>query len=95
MADHTNAPPDTPRFNVRIAETEYENNFAKTHAALAPCVCGVESMTDTELVALLEEPERYAELTPLERELTVRLGALLEVMQRVDASALEQGIALD
>lgn len=75
MTDHM---PTVPRCRVRVAETAYENDCAKIQAALADAKRGLTYIDDEALVALLEEPERYAGLTPLERELTVRLGALLE-----------------
>jgi hypothetical protein len=76
MTDHI---PHAPRSSVRVAETTYENEYAKIQFALAEAKRGLTSLDDETLVALLEEPEFYVELTPLERELTVRLGVLLEV----------------
>ncbi|GMU50730.1 MAG: hypothetical protein AMXMBFR31_29560 [Candidatus Desulfobacillus denitrificans] len=87
--------PKPQRCKVRVADTEYENDCAKVQAALATSMHGVELMDDAELVALLEEPECFVELTPLERELVVRLGARMEIMQRMDKQALDLGIALD
>lgn len=80
MTDHKDTP---PRCNVRVAETAYEIECAKIQAALAEAKRGLTGLDDETLVALLEEPECYAGLTPLERELTVRLGALLGVLLRM------------
>jgi hypothetical protein len=49
-------------------------------------------LTDTDLVALCEEPETLATLTPLERELIVRLGALLET-SGATIEALQRDVA--
>lgn len=80
MTDHKDT---MPRSRVRVAETAYENDCAKIQAALAEAKRGLTCVDDETLVALLEEPECYAGLTPLECELTVRLGALLEVLLRM------------
>jgi len=44
-----------------------------------------EGMSNEDLIALLEEPETLASLSPLERELLVRLGAMLDVLDYTDA----------
>lgn len=74
--------PTVPRCQIRVAETAYDNDYAKVQVALSDAKRGLTSLDDEALVALLEGPECYAGLTPLERELTVRLGALLEVSSR-------------
>lgn len=54
-----------------------------------------EHLDDGELLPLLEEPETYAELSPLERELVVRLGAVWETVRRMDDEAMEAGLYLN
>lgn len=66
-----------------------------TLVASAKSVRTLRQMDDLELLPLLEEAETFSELTPLEQELTIRLGAAWETMQRMDAQAMSQGLALD
>ncbi len=53
----------------------------------------IEDMDDEPLIALLES--NVEELSPLELELVVRLGAAWETIRRMDADALAQGVALN
>ncbi|MFP5402529.1 MAG: hypothetical protein ACLGH1_11350 [Gammaproteobacteria bacterium] len=75
IAEADSAPPDA---RVRIAANEHEETYALAHFHVWKAIC-LEDLTDEVLVELLEEGEMLETLTPLERELLVRLGARLEL----------------
>lgn len=67
----------TPR--VHIAQTPEEDLYAHCRSSVHGLGRSLEDMDDEALVALLEEPEFMHVMTPLERELWVRLGAQLDM----------------
>ena len=73
-----------PAHRVRIAQTPQENTFALIRGALHGCYQGFDTITDDDMVALMTEPEFYADCTPLEKELIIRLCARLEWERTAD-----------
>jgi len=67
-----------PAARVRIAANEHEEAYALAQGKIWKA-SRLEDLTDAALVELLEEGEMLETLTPLERELLVRLGARLEL----------------
>ncbi len=65
---------------------------ARMRVALRIPYC-IEDMDDEPLITLLES--NVEELSPLELELLVRLGAAWETIRRMDADALAQGVTLN
>lgn len=80
---------------IRVAETPEENRLAHEQRAMWQMTRDPLTLDDRELLPLLEEPDTYTRLSMLERELVIRLGAALEVINRMDAEAMEQGICLN
>lgn len=70
-----------PKVRVRIAQDEHAEAFALAQRNVWKAA-SLEDLTDEALVELLEEGEMLETLTPLERELLVRLGARLELDAR-------------
>lgn len=70
-----------PKATVRIAQDEHAEAFALAQRNVWKA-SSLEDLTDEALVELLEEGEMLETLTPLERELLVRLGARLELDAR-------------
>ncbi len=70
-----------PKALVRVAEDEHAETFALAQRNVWKA-SSLEDLTDEALVELLEEGEMLETLTPLERELLVRLGARLELDAR-------------
>jgi hypothetical protein len=70
--------PTTPKASVRVAATPIESSYAHAQGCLWSAARSLENASDEELVELLQEPEFYADCTPLERELIVRLSSRLE-----------------
>ena len=87
--------PQHPTASVRVASTPEENAVAHFALFMLKQTCPIEEMDNGELIPLLEEPEMYIELSPLERELVVRLGTAWETIRRMDQQAMELGIALN
>lgn len=80
---------------IRVAETPEENRRALEQFAMWQMTRDPLTLDDRELLPLLEEPETYTRLSMLERELVIRLGAAWEMINRMDAEAMEQGICLN
>ena len=70
-----------PKARVQVADDEHAEAFALAQRN-AWKASSLEDLTDEALVELLEESEMLETLTPLERELLVRLGARLELDAR-------------
>lgn len=70
--------PTTPKASVRVAASPIENTYAHAQGGVRRAAKSLENASDEELVELLLEPEFYADCTPLERELIVRLSSRLE-----------------
>jgi len=70
-----------PKAHVQVAEDEHAETFALAQRSVWKA-SSLEDLTDEALVELLEEGEMLETLTPLERELLVRLGARLELDAR-------------
>lgn len=79
--------PAKPRYTVRLAETPEENAQALAAITLWNATKNPLEADDATLLALLEEPEMYATLDPIARELVVRLGAANEIILRMDEQA--------
>ena len=67
-----------PKARVQVADDEHGEAFALAQRNVWKAG-SLEDLTDDALVELLEEGEMLETLTPLERELLVRLGARLEL----------------
>lgn len=67
-----------PKARVQVADGEHAETFALAQRNVWKA-SSLEDLTDEALVELLEESEMLETLTPLERELLVRLGARLEL----------------
>ena len=67
-----------PKARVQVADDEHAETFALAQRNVWKA-SSLEDLTDEALVELLEEGEMLETLTPLERELLVRLGARLEL----------------
>lgn len=66
--------------SIRVAQSDEENNLAHVLAAVSSLGCGIEDLTDEQLIELAEEPEFLMRRTPLELELIVRLGVRVEML---------------
>lgn len=71
--------PTVPRACVRVASAGDENTYAHAQGGIWSAARALSDCTDEALVALMAEPEFYADCTPLERELIVRLKTRLEL----------------
>ena len=67
-----------PKALVQVADDAHAEAFALAQGKIWKA-SRLEDLTDAALVELLEEGEMLETLTPLERELLVRLGARLEL----------------
>ena len=70
-----------PKALVQVADDAHGEAFALAQRNVWKA-SSLEDLTDEALVELLEEGEMLETLTPLERELLVRLGARLELDAR-------------
>lgn len=70
--------PTEPRASVRVATSPIANAYAHAQGGVWRCARSLKKASDEALVELLLEPEFYAECSPLERELIVRLASRLE-----------------
>ena len=70
-----------PKALVQVADDEHGEAFALAQRNVWKAG-SLEDLTDEAIVELLEEGEMLETLTPLERELLVRLGARLELDAR-------------
>ncbi len=70
-----------PKALVQVADDAHAEAFALAQRNVWKA-SSLEDLTDEALVELLEEGEMLETLTPLERELLVRLGARLELDAR-------------
>lgn len=80
-----------PKVTVRVAQTDEENRQARKWFAMASMKQGGnwDNWSNDDFIALCEEPEMLADMTPLERELIARLAAAWEMVSNADrASAL-------
>ncbi len=80
---------------IRVAETDEENLRAIAQHAVMQMTRDPLTLDDCELLPLLKEPETYIRLSPLERELVVRLDGVWDVIRRMDKQAIELGFYLD
>ena len=85
-ANHTHSDnrPLVPRANVKIGQPT-------VHQMIQDPL----TLDDAALLALLEEPETFARLSMLERELVIRLGGTWETIRRMDVQAFNEGLALN
>ena len=67
-----------PKALVQVADDAHAEAFALAQRNVWKAT-SLEDLTDEALIELLEEGEMLETLTPLERELLVRLGARLEL----------------
>lgn len=76
-----------PKVRVAIAQSDAENQEARKHHTLFLMKQGGnwEDWSNDDFIALCEEPEMLADMTPLERELLARLAGAWEMVNNPDA----------
>ena len=75
-----------PSASVRVSHTPQEGIAALEAMHIWRCTRPLEALEDGALVAACEDVEQFAECTPLERELVIRLGAAWENISRLEAA---------